>query len=70
MTKAKTTLICLLFGLTVLYPVGSLLAACLGYSFELKSMAAFVITIALLSVGLVVLDLACKNVLENKSSTC
>lgn len=57
----------LLFVLTILYPVGVTITACLGYSFELISVSAFAIATAALSVCIVVLDLICKNTLENNT---
>ncbi len=66
MKKAISILMCLLFVLTVLYPAGVIIAACIGYSFELISVSAFAIVLAALSVCVVVLDLICKNTLENK----
>ena len=41
--------------------------ACFGYSFELISVSAFAIAIAALSVCTVVLDLICKNTIENNT---
>ena len=58
---------CLLFSLTMLYPAGVIITACFGYSFELISVSAFAIAIAALSVCTVVLDLICKNTLENNT---
>lgn len=68
MKKAISVLLCLLFVLTILYPVGVLTAARAGYNFELVSVSAFAIAIAALSVGIVVLDLACKITIENKAT--
>jgi hypothetical protein len=65
MKKAISILMCLLFALTILYPAGVIITACFGYSFELISVSAFAIAIAVLSVFIVVLDLICKNRLEN-----
>ena len=56
----------LLFVLTTLYPAGVIIAACLGYSFQLVSISAFATMLATLSVCIIVLDLVCKNTLENK----
>ena len=58
---------CLLFVLTILYPAGIIITACFGYSFELISVSAFAIAIAALSVCTVVLDLICKNTIENNT---
>ena len=67
MKKAISGFIWLLFVLTILYPAGSLIAACFGYTFELISVSAFAIAIAALSVCTVVLDLICKNTLDNNT---
>ena len=66
MKKAISVLICLLFLLTMLYPVGSLTASLFGYDFELISVLAFAIAIALLSLCIVVLDLVSKNTYESQ----
>lgn len=66
MKKAISILMCLLFGLTILYPAGVIITACIGYNFELISVSAFAIALAALSVCVIVLDLICKNTLENK----
>ena len=65
MKKAISILMCLLFALTILYPAGVIITACLGYNFELISISAFAIVLAALSVCIIVLDLICKNTLEN-----
>lgn len=65
MKKSIPILICLLFALTILYPVGVMLTACLGYRFELISVSAFAIAIAVLSVC--VIGLIRKSSLENKA---
>ncbi len=65
MKKAISILMCVLFGLTVLYPSGVMIAGCFGYHFELFSVSAFAIGLAALSVLVVVLDLACRNTNEN-----
>ena len=67
MKKAISILMCLLFVLTILYPAGIIITACFGYSFELISVSAFAIAIAALSVCTVVLDLICKNTIENNT---
>lgn len=56
----------LLFVLTVLYPVGGLICACFGYTFELISLPIYSLVIAILSVCVVVLALAFKDSFENK----
>lgn len=57
MKKVTFGLIWLLFVLTILYPAGTLIAACFGYDFELISILAFSGIIALLSACTVILDL-------------
>lgn len=66
MKKAVSILMCLLFVLTILYPAGVITTACIGYNFELISISAFAVALAALSVCVIVLDLLCKNTLENK----
>lgn len=53
MKKAISGFLWLLFVLTILYPAGSLIAACFGYTFELISVSAFAIAIAVLSISVV-----------------
>ena len=67
MKKAISILMCLLFALTILYPAGVIITACLGYSFELISVSAFAVAIAVLSVCIVILDLVFKKQLESKT---
>lgn len=67
MKKAISISMCSLFVLTILYPAGILITACFGYSFELISVSAFAIAIAVLSVCIVVLNFVLKNILENKT---
>ena len=67
MKKAISILMCVLLSLTILYPAGVVITACFGYSFELISVSAFAIAIAALSVCIVILDLVCKNTLENNT---
>ncbi len=67
MKKTMSSLMCLLFSLTILYPAGVIITACLGYSFELISISVFAVAIAVLSVCIVILDLVFKNQLESKT---
>lgn len=67
MKKVVSFLMWLLFILTTLYPAGVLITACFGYGFELISISAFAIVLAVLSVCIVVLDNVHKNTLENKA---
>ena len=60
-------LICLLFAMTILYPIGTIIAACLGYGFKLVSVPAFAVMIAVLSVYIVVMDLVFKKIPETKT---
>lgn len=55
MKKAISFLICSLFALTILLPVGVLTTACFGCTFELVSVIAFAVLIAVVSVCTVVL---------------
>ena len=57
-----------LFALTILYPAGVLITACIGYRFELISVSAFAIAIAVLSVCVVILDLVYKNTFANTTA--
>ncbi len=57
MKKAMSFLITLLFCLTIITPVGTVLAFCLGYDFKIVNIYAFVVIIAVVSVVTVVLDL-------------
>lgn len=66
MKKAMSSLVCLLLVLTILFPAGTLASACFGYTFELISVSAFAVAIAVLSVCAVVLDLGFKSTLEHK----
>lgn len=70
MKKVTFVLIWLLFVLTILYPAGTLIAACFGYNFELISILAFSGIIAFLSVCTVactlILELVFKNMDESK----
>lgn len=66
MKKAIPLLMCLIFALTALYPVGTLIAASFGYNFEIINISAFAAIIAILSSCCVIADLAAKNKVENK----
>lgn len=68
MKKAISVLTCLLFVLTTLYPVGTFIAACVGYRFELISVPAFAVAIAILSLCVIILDIVFKNKFENKQA--
>lgn len=67
MKKSISFLICLLLVLTILYPAGVIISACFGYNFELVSISAFALAIAILSLCIVILNLIFKNKLENKT---
>lgn len=66
MKKATLCLMYLLVALTILLPVGTLVSACFGYTFELVNVSAFAVVIAVLSVCAVVLSLVSKSDIENK----
>ncbi len=67
MKKVISILMCLLFALTMLYPLGVAIAACVGYSFELIGISAFAVVLAVLSVSILVLDIVVKSPLENNA---
>ena len=56
MKKVISFLVCLLFTLTALYPAGSLIASCFGYSFKLMGIPVFAVSSAILSICIVILD--------------
>ena len=66
MRKAMTFLRCLLFTMTILFPVGALVSACFGYTFELTSVLAFSVIIAVISVFTVIFSFASKDRIKNK----
>ena len=66
MKRAISILMCVLFVLTILYPVGVILTTFFGYTFKLISVSAFAIGIAALSICVVILDLIFKNTIESK----
>lgn len=67
MKKVTLFLNCLLFVLILLYPVGVIIFACLGYTFELISVSAFAITISILSVCVLILNYKTKAVERKKT---
>ncbi len=66
MKKVLTFLLCLLFALTLLFPVGALVSACFGYEFELTSVFAVSIAIAVISVFTVIFSIISKEKIINK----
>ena len=66
MKKVLTFLLCLLFALTILFPVGALVSACFGYTFELTSVLAFSVIIAVISVFTVIFAVISKDKIINK----
>lgn len=56
MKKRNTIWGYLLFALTVLLPLGTLISSCFGYTFELASVSVFAIAIALISIVLCILS--------------
>lgn len=66
MRKAMTFLLCLLFTMTILFPVSALVSACFGYTFELTSVLAFSVIIAVISVFTVIFAVISKNKIINK----
>ncbi len=67
MKKVIPILIYVLFGLTLLLPLGTVLSACFGYSFELCSAPVFAVIIAVVSAVIVVLDFIFKNKYTNQA---
>ena len=66
MRKAMIFLLCLLFTMTILFPVGALVSACFGYTFELTSVLAFSVIIAVISVFTVIFAVISKDKIINK----
>ena len=66
MRKAMTFLLCLLFTMTILFPVGALVSACFGYTFELTSVLAFSVIIAVISVFTAIFAVISKDKIINK----
>ena len=58
-------LLCLLFVLMTLYPVGALIAASLGYTFELIKISAIALVIAVFSIAAFILERVNKNIPES-----
>lgn len=67
MKKINSILIYLLFALTIILPVGTLATVCFGYRFELASITAFAVVIAVLSVCAVVLNRVYPLETDNKA---
>ena len=57
---------CLLFLLIILFPAGTLISACFGYTFTLFSVSVFAVATAMLSVYTVVLTLVFKRTPESR----
>ena len=66
MRKAMTFLLCLLFTMTILFPVGALVSACFGYTFELTSFLSVSVIIAVISVFTVIFSIISKDKIINK----
>lgn len=66
MKKIVSVFICILFILTILLPVGTILFACLGYTFRLANITAFIGILAGLSICVLVLDFLFKITVDNK----
>lgn len=66
MKKTIFVLLWVLFGLTTLYPAGVIITACFGYDFELFSISAFAVALAMLSLCILILDLVLHNTIANK----
>lgn len=66
MNKVTSFFVYLLLVLIIFFPIGELVSACFGYSFELISIPAFAAAIAVISVCVIVLGLALKGKIESK----
>lgn len=66
MKRTRFILKCLLFGFIALYPLGYWLLLEFGYTLELFSVPVVAISVAVLSVCVVVLDIIYKNTITNK----
>lgn len=66
MKKVIKFLLCLLFALTLLFPVGALVSAFFGYTFELTSVLAVSAVIAVISVFTVIFSIISKDKIFNK----
>ena len=66
MRKVIFVLLCLLFALTMLFPVGALVSAFFGYTFELTSVLAVSAVIAVISVFTVISGIISKDKIINK----
>ncbi|MBR3974907.1 MAG: hypothetical protein IKJ88_03500 [Clostridia bacterium] len=67
MKKAISVLPCLLFALTIFFPVGALVSACFGYTFQLTNVFAASVVITVTSVFTAILSIISKDKLYNKS---
>ena len=67
MKRTRFILKCLLFGFIALYPLGYWLLLEFGYTLALFSLPAAAISVAALSVCVVVLDIICKDTISNKA---
>ena len=67
MKKAISVLLCLLFALTIFFPVGALVSACFGYTFQLTNVLAASVIIAVISVFTAILSIISKDKIYNKS---
>ncbi len=66
MRKVISVLLCLLFALMILYPVGALVSACFGYTFELTNVLAASVIIAVISVSALIFSIISKDNIINK----
>jgi len=66
MKKTVSAFISILFVLTALFPAGALVCACFGYTFELISIFAFSVIIAVISVFTVIFSIISKEKINNK----
>lgn len=66
MKKGLSSLLCLLFVLTILFPVGALVSACFGYTFQLTDILSVSVIIATISVLTVIFSIISKDKISNK----
>ena len=67
MKKATSVLLCLLFALTIFFPVSAFASACFGYTFQLTNVLAVSVIIAVISVFTAILSISSKGKIYNKS---
>ena len=66
MKKVISALLCLLFVMTILFPVGALVSSCFDYTFQLTSILSVSVIIAIISVFTVIFSIISKDKITNK----